>query len=127
ELALHVIHRYRPEGVHGRELILRKGERVVMLAGIERLTIGESLGHGIHGLDRVVAVDTRLGGGGSLEPVAVIKSAVAKERTYFPAVDVLLSGLEILLDLFFAFLNALHHCSLLLLRPGSEVKLLARF
>src|SRR5436853_6662069 len=94
---------------------------LIVLAAVERLAIGQRLGHGIHGFGSVVAVDAGLGGGGSLEPVAVVKSAVAKERTDFPAVDVLLSGLEILLDLGFALLHARHHCRLLLLRESSQV------
>src|SRR5437762_7884249 len=76
-----------------------------MFAGVERLAVGQCLGHGIHGLGSVVTVNAGLSGGCSLEPVAVVKSAVAKERTDFPAVNVLLSGLEILLDLGFAFLH----------------------
>src|SRR5881275_483734 len=98
-----------------------------MLAAIEWLAIGQRFGHGIHGFGSVVAVDACLSGGRSLEPVAVIKSAVAKERTDFPAVNVLLSGLEILLDLGFAFFHARHHCDLLLLRESSQVEFLSRF
>src|SRR5207253_82926 len=106
---------------------LSEGKRVVMFAGIERFAIRQRLGHGIHRLDRVVAVDSGLGGGGSLQPITVVEGAVAKERTYFPAVNVLLSGLEILRDLGFAFLHARDYCGLLLLREGSDVELLSRF
>src|SRR5207247_4048429 len=79
------------------------------------------------GFGSVVAVDAGLGGGGSLEPVTVVKSALAKERTDFPAVNVLLPRLEILLDLCFAFLHARDYCGLLLLRENSEVEFLSRF
>src|SRR6266513_2024176 len=127
ELALAVVHGDRPEGIHRRELILREGKRVVMFAGVERFAVGQRLGHGIHGLGSVVAVDAGLGGGRSLEPVAVVKSAVAKQRTDFPAVNVLLSGLEILLDLGFAFLYARDHLRLLFWREVFESEWLSRF
>src|SRR5213082_1065891 len=127
ELALAVIHCDRPEGVHRRVLPCGEGKGVLMLAAVERFAIGQGLGHGIHGLDRVVPVDAGLGGGGSLEPVAVVKSAVAKERTDFPAVNVLLSGLEILLDLGFTFLYARDHLCLLFWREVFESEFLSRF
>src|SRR6266480_4238399 len=100
---------------------------LIVLAAVERLAIGQRFGHGIHGLGSVVTVNACLGGGGSLEPVAVVKSTVAKERTDFPAVDVLLAGLEILLDLGFAFLYARDYCRLLLWRESGEVEFLSGF
>src|SRR5260370_13105042 len=101
-------------------------ERVVMLAAIERLAVGQRSGRGIHGLGRVVSVNACLGGGRSLEPAAVVESAVAKERTDFPAVDVLLSGLEILLDLGFAFLHTRDYLRFLFGREVFEGKWLSR-
>src|SRR5436853_1937442 len=100
---------------------------LIVLAAVERLAIGQRFGHRIHGFGSVVAVDAGLGGGRSLEPVAVVKSAVAKERTDFPAVNVLLSGLEVLLDLRFARLHAFHPCGLLLGRERLEGETVSRF
>src|SRR5439155_5324884 len=98
-----------------------------MFAGVERFAISKRLGHRIHRLDGVVAVNACLGGGRSLEPVTVVKSAIAKERTDFPAVNVLLSGLEILLDLGLAGFHSFNDGGLLLLRESSEVEFLSRF
>src|SRR5205814_10164482 len=109
------------------KLARREGECVVVLAAVERLAIGQRFGHGIHGFGSVVAVDAGLGGGRSLEPITFVESAVAKERTDFPAVNVLLPRLEILLNLCFAFLHARDYCGLLLLRESSEVEFLSRF
>src|SRR5436853_5536527 len=99
---------------------------LIVLAAVERLAIGQRFGHGIHGFGSVVAVDAGLGGGRSLEPVAVVKSAVAKERTDFPAVNVLLSGLEILLDLVFAFFHTRDYLQLLFGREVFQREVLSR-
>src|SRR5438046_6499886 len=98
-----------------------------MFAAVERFAISKRLGHRIHSLDGVVAVNACLGGGRSLEPVTVVKSAVAKERTDFPAVNVLLSGLEILLDLGFAFFHTRDYLRLLFGREVFEREVLSRF
>src|SRR5207237_8760431 len=79
------------------------------------------------GLGSVVAVHASLGGSGSLEPITVVEATVAKERTDFPAVNVFLSGLEILLDLGFASLHARDYLRLLLGREVLEGKWLSRF
>ena len=44
--------------VDGRKLVGREGERVVVLAAVEQLAIGQRLRRGIHGLDGVVATWT---------------------------------------------------------------------
>ena len=97
ELRLAVVHRHRPESIDWRELSLGKCHRVIVLTPVEVLAIGQRLGHRIHSLDGVVAVDASLGGGGPLQPIAIEEGAVTKERTDLPAVDVLLSSGAILL------------------------------
>ncbi len=87
-----------------------------MLAAIERLTIGQRLGQGIHGLDSVVAVDAALSGRCTLQPITMEESTVTKERADLPAVDVLVSGAEILIDLGITLLHAQTYCGLLLRR-----------
>src|SRR6476660_6312816 len=126
QLAVAVVHRDRPEGVDRRVLLCRKGERVVVLAAIERFAIRERLGQRIRGFYRVVAVDTSLGAGSPLQPVSIVEGAVAEPRADLPAIDVFHSAGEELLHFGFAFLHSLHDSLLLFRRERLEVELLSR-
>src|SRR5882757_8081437 len=79
-----------------------EGPRVFVLGAVEDLVISKRPCHWIDGLDRVVAIDAALGGGGALQPVAAVELPVSEQRSDFPAIDVLLSAGEIFFNLLFA-------------------------
>src|SRR5439155_22588534 len=86
ELALAVIHRHRPEGVDRRELPGGEGKGVVVLAAVERFSCRSRACKGIHGFGAIISVDSRLGSARTQQPIAAVKTAVAKELTNATAV-----------------------------------------
>ncbi|MNY03370.1 hypothetical protein D3C86_1359840 [compost metagenome] len=73
-----------------------------MLAGIQRLAVAIGTRNGIHRLGGVIAVQTSLRGASTHQPVAFVERLVAEERADAPAVDILHSAREELVDLFVA-------------------------
>src|SRR4029077_11187821 len=98
-------------------------QRVIILAAVERLTIAVGAPGGIHRLHCVVAVYAPLRAGSALQPVAVLKSTVAEQRTDPPAVDFLAGNIgQIFGDLLLAFLHAQTDFDFLLQRQVLEVE-----
>ncbi|MNH28526.1 hypothetical protein D3C79_886990 [compost metagenome] len=82
-----------------------ESERVVVLAGIQRLAGAIGTRNGVHRLGGVIAVQTSLRGASTHQPVAFVERLVAEERADAPAVDILHAAREEFVDLFVAGLH----------------------
>ena len=57
---LPVVHGHRPERVYRGQFTGREGQRIVVLAAIQRLAFRVRAGHGIDGFSGIVTVDTTM-------------------------------------------------------------------
>ena len=95
-----------------RKLPGGEGERVAVLAAVERFALRIRAGKGIHGFHSIVPVDATFGCAGTHQPIAVVEGSVAKERADVPAVDVLHSAGQKLGDFVVARLHSLQDSGL---------------
>ena len=126
QLALAVIHRYRPERIHRRELTRRESDRVIVLAGVERLAVRICAAKWVHGLSGIVAIQSTFGRRRPLQPIALVEVAVAEHRTHAPAIDVLHAARQVLVNLVVALFHSQQYRGLVLRRQLLEIERLAR-
>ena len=97
-----------------------------MLAGVDGFPPGIDTGHRVGSFNGVIAINTAFCRCGTLEPISVVESAIAKQRPQFPAIHVLQAGGKILVHLRIALFHGQQHRGLVFRRKILEFELPAR-